>query len=131
MEIQGNCGIQGNCYHVHRTVRLEGAPRHPAPPHLQQRRIHGPVRKHTRCGIALRLSDGAYGLPWVCNACSEAEPAHFWEDEPLVLAGCDKQSGGTWLGVSPNGRFGFLTNYRELQASLLSYVPSTASSASL
>ena len=39
--------------------------------------------------------------------------ASFWQDEPTVLAGRDLQAGGTWMGVSRNGRFAAITNYRE------------------
>ena len=42
-----------------------------------------------------------------------ALPAHWWDDAPGVLAGRDLQAGGTWLGVSPGGRFSAITNYRE------------------
>jgi len=37
----------------------------------------------------------------------------FWEAAPEVLAGRDLQAGGTWLGVSRNGRFAAVTNFRE------------------
>lgn len=40
-------------------------------------------------------------------------PARFWEDAPMVLAGRDLQAGGTWMGVTREGRFAVLTNYRE------------------
>jgi uncharacterized protein with NRDE domain len=39
-------------------------------------------------------------------------PAAFWEDHRGVLAGRDLEAGGTWLGVTPEGRFAALTNYR-------------------
>lgn len=39
--------------------------------------------------------------------------AGFWEDAPQVLAGRDLTAGGTWLGVTANGRFALVTNYRE------------------
>jgi uncharacterized protein with NRDE domain len=41
-----------------------------------------------------------------------AARAAFWEDKPDILAGRDLQAGGTWLGVSRNGRFAVVTNYR-------------------
>jgi uncharacterized protein with NRDE domain len=40
-------------------------------------------------------------------------PAAFWAESPQVLAGRDIEAGGTWLGVSRQGRFAALTNYRE------------------
>ena len=36
----------------------------------------------------------------------------WWEYAPGVLAGRDLEAGGTWLGVSRDGRFAALTNYR-------------------
>lgn len=39
-------------------------------------------------------------------------PAHWWEDEPKLLAGRDLSGLGTWLGVTRDGRFAALTNYR-------------------
>jgi uncharacterized protein with NRDE domain len=42
----------------------------------------------------------------------DAEPMHWWTDAPDVLAGRDLTGGGTWLGVSRDGRFAALTNYR-------------------
>lgn len=43
----------------------------------------------------------------------EAMPAHFWEDEPRIYAGRDVLGGGTWIGVSKNGRLAAITNYRD------------------
>lgn len=39
-------------------------------------------------------------------------PMSWWEDAPGVLAGRDLEGGGTWLGVSRDGRFAALTNFR-------------------
>ncbi len=41
-----------------------------------------------------------------------AEPLHWWDDTPGVLAGRDLVGGGTWLGLTRGGRFAALTNYR-------------------
>lgn len=39
--------------------------------------------------------------------------ADFWIDEPTILAGRDLLQNGTWLGITVNGRFAALTNYRD------------------
>jgi len=44
-----------------------------------------------------------------------ARPAKFWEDKPNLLAGKDIKGGGTWMGVTKNGKLGALTNYRDLK----------------
>jgi uncharacterized protein with NRDE domain len=41
-----------------------------------------------------------------------AEPIGWWQHAPTVLAGRDLVGGGTWLGLSRDGRFAALTNYR-------------------
>jgi uncharacterized protein with NRDE domain len=41
-----------------------------------------------------------------------AAPAAWWSS-PRMLAGRDLSAGGTWLAVTPDGRFAALTNYRE------------------
>lgn len=41
------------------------------------------------------------------------EQARYWEDFPDILAGRDLVGGGTWLGVTKQGRFAAVTNYRE------------------
>jgi uncharacterized protein with NRDE domain len=45
-----------------------------------------------------------------------ARPLHWWDadvaPEPQILAGRDLQGGGTWLGLSRDGRLAALTNYR-------------------
>ena len=45
-----------------------------------------------------------------------AAPLGWWQDDPRILAGRDLKAGGTWLGVARSGRFGIVTNYRDLQA---------------
>lgn len=47
-------------------------------------------------------------------SCRPTQPAHFWPDEPCLLAGRDALRKGTWLGVTKSGRFALLTNYREV-----------------
>lgn len=42
--------------------------------------------------------------------------AAFWQDRPGLLAGRDLQAGGTWMGVTGDGRFAAITNYREPSA---------------
>ena len=43
-------------------------------------------------------------------------PSHWWQDAPRLLAGRDLQSGGTWMGITREGRFAALTNYRDAAA---------------
>lgn len=45
----------------------------------------------------------------------EADAAHYWPDEPTILAGRDRRALGTWMGITTNGRFAALTNYRDLR----------------
>lgn len=45
-----------------------------------------------------------------------ARPAlatEFWPEAPQVLAGRDVLAGGTWMGVTRQGRFAAITNYRD------------------
>lgn len=37
----------------------------------------------------------------------------FWEEQPDLLAGKDLEQGGTWMGITRNGRFAAITNYRD------------------
>jgi uncharacterized protein with NRDE domain len=39
--------------------------------------------------------------------------AHFWEEDPNLLAGKDLEAGGTWMGITKTGHFAALTNYRD------------------
>ncbi|WP_100011296.1 NRDE family protein [Lentibacillus sediminis] len=41
------------------------------------------------------------------------DPAHFWEDHPAILAGRDLLQMGTWLGITKQGQFAALTNFRD------------------
>ena len=38
-----------------------------------------------------------------------AEAAHRWEEHEHLLAGRDSVAGGTWLGISEQGRFAVVT----------------------
>ncbi|QAU34594.1 NRDE family protein [Janthinobacterium sp. 17J80-10] len=41
-----------------------------------------------------------------------ATPADWWQDHPHVYAGRDLKGGGTWMGVTRDGRFAAITNIR-------------------
>ena len=43
--------------------------------------------------------------------------SRFWPDHPNLLAGRDEQLGGTWMGVSRDGKFAAVTNFRDPTAS--------------
>ncbi len=44
----------------------------------------------------------------------KSQKADFWEENKEVWGGKDLKEGGSWLAVDRNGRFAFLTNYRNL-----------------
>lgn len=43
----------------------------------------------------------------------QSSPAEFWKDAPHVLAGHDLKEGGTWMGITREGKFAAITNYRD------------------
>lgn len=43
------------------------------------------------------------------------QDAHWWSDHPDIVAGRDRQAGGTWFGVHRNGRFATVTNFRDAE----------------
>ena len=46
----------------------------------------------------------------------ETTASGFWPQYPKVLAGRDLRAGGTWMGVTRQGRFAAITNYRDPSA---------------
>ena len=58
------------------------------------------------------------GLPLVAAANRDefddraAMPAQWWNDFPQVYGGRDLRGGGTWMGITRDGRFAALTNIR-------------------
>lgn len=41
-----------------------------------------------------------------------AQPAAWWNDHPEIYAGRDLIGGGTWVGITRDGRFAAITNFR-------------------
>lgn len=46
------------------------------------------------------------------------EKAHFWKgtEKHRILAGKDLKAGGTWFGVSENGKWAAVTNHRDMKS---------------
>jgi uncharacterized protein with NRDE domain len=42
-----------------------------------------------------------------------SKKAHYWKSDSNVLAGKDIEKGGTWTGITTEGRIAFVTNYRD------------------
>ena len=40
-------------------------------------------------------------------------PLDYWSDRPEIVGGRDLEKMGTWLGISINGRYGAVTNFRK------------------
>jgi uncharacterized protein with NRDE domain len=49
--------------------------------------------------------------------------AHFWENEPTILAGKDLEKGGTWGGISTSGRMAFITFVRRKELRMSPPIP--------
>ncbi len=74
-------------------------------------------------GIAMCLIVFAYNVHPSCRLILAANrdefyerpslPADFWKDKPQVLAGRDLKEGGTWLGITREGKYAAITNYRD------------------
>lgn len=45
------------------------------------------------------------------------DAAHFWTEHPDILAGRDREFGGSWLGISLKQRFAAVTNLRGIEHS--------------
>ncbi len=45
-----------------------------------------------------------------------SSPAKFWDHYPNLLAGKDLKEGGTWMGITKQGTFAAITNYRDLSS---------------
>lgn len=70
------------------------------------------------CLIAVALdANDRYPIILIANRdevhARPTRPLHRWQDPANVIAGRDLQGGGTWMGVTTNGRIAALTNYRE------------------
>ena len=39
--------------------------------------------------------------------------AAFWNDHPQIYGGRDLEKGGTWLGITREGRIAAVTNFRD------------------
>jgi len=53
-----------------------------------------------------------------------AVPADFWNEYPELLAGKDLEAGGTWLGITRNGRLSAITNFRNFHSPIKENAPS-------
>lgn len=76
------------------------------------------------CLIAFAIdSHPRYSLVLMANRdeflSRETEPACFWPDAPHLLAGRDRQAGGTWLGVTAAGKLAAITNYRDPRSQVI------------
>lgn len=50
--------------------------------------------------------------------------AQFWDEQPDILAGKDLKEGGTWMGITREGRMSALTNYRDMDDNRKENAPS-------
>ncbi len=45
----------------------------------------------------------------------QTAPAQFWDDNKNILGGRDLEAGGTWMGITTQGKIAMVTNYRDLK----------------
>lgn len=63
-------------------------------------------KEHPKYKVIIAANrDEAYDRP--------TSPAKFWNDYPNILAGRDLLQMGTWMGITRQGRFAALTNFRD------------------
>lgn len=72
------------------------------------------------CLIFLSLKDHAdYKLIVAANRDEfynrKTAAAGYWEDQSGILGGRDLEAGGTWLGMSREGKISMITNYRDFK----------------
>ncbi len=60
--------------------------------------------------LVLANRDEVHGRP--------SAPLAQWSDQPGIYAGRDLEAGGTWLGITQQGRFATLTNIRDVSLPL-------------
>lgn len=75
-------------------------------------------KPHAMCLIVFAIdSHPRYPLILAANRdefyARPTQSLHVWPDAPNVIAGRDLEAGGTWLGLTRNGRFAAITNVRE------------------
>ena len=64
------------------------------------------VREHPDYKLVLAANrDEYYDRPTAAAA--------FWDEAPHLVAGKDLRAGGTWLGITKQGRIAAITNYRD------------------
>lgn len=49
----------------------------------------------------------------------ETDPAGYWSSAPHLLAGRDRRAGGTWIGVTTDGKLAAITNYRDARQQII------------
>lgn len=81
------------------------------------------------CLIGIRINDDG-GLVIAANrdefSARPTKTMHWWEkDSGDILAGKDLAAGGTWLGMTRNGRFAAVTNVRD-PSLLRAFIPSAS-----